>query len=242
MSYLGEYADAYLLFVYRAKGGLWGQFDTTEKYLPRHKDRASLASPAPGPAFAEWKTVYLKLKEAEALSKPLTCTVFGKSSELLPNSSGNTSETFPRAVAVAVAVDKNICPSHDERDGELSIDHTPFEPTEPSALFPVEPKQPVMPIRTKTEQQKVWFEQFWSEYWRRGEKRKDAEKAFARHVRTAARFDQVMAAMRAQKTAMLAREKGFRPLGASWLNGERWEDELSDVQESTEQPARRVMM
>jgi hypothetical protein len=35
-----------------------------------------------------------------------------------------------------------------------------------------------------------------------------------------------MAAVRAQKPEMLQREPAKRPYASTWLNGERWEDEL----------------
>ena len=55
MGYVREYSDAFLLFVFECNGQLWGQFDTSEKYLPRYKSKVSLESPNPGPAFIEWK-------------------------------------------------------------------------------------------------------------------------------------------------------------------------------------------
>jgi hypothetical protein len=56
--------------------------------------------------------------------------------------------------------------------------------------------------------------------------KKPAERAFRQHVRTQAKFEIVMAGMRAQKPEMLRREEGYRPYASTWLNGERWEDEL----------------
>src|SRR5690348_7388959 len=45
--YVSEYHSAYLLFLYRHEGSVWGQWDTSERYLKRHKDAQSLKSPAP---------------------------------------------------------------------------------------------------------------------------------------------------------------------------------------------------
>jgi hypothetical protein len=81
-----------------------------------------------------------------------------------------------------------------------------------------------------TSQQDVWFSEWWAAYWRRVA-RKDAREAFAKHVKTEDRFQQVMAATRAQSPGMLAKEERFRPLGASWLNGERWQDEITEQQQ-----------
>ena len=55
-----------------------------------------------------------------------------------------------------------------------------------------------------------------------------AREAFRKHVWTEARFQQIMAATRAQNSGMLAREEDHRPHGATWLNGERWEDETTE--------------
>jgi hypothetical protein len=50
-----EYWHAYLLFVYQVEGVLWGQWDTNDKYLPRHKSRADQKSPKPPQAaYDEW--------------------------------------------------------------------------------------------------------------------------------------------------------------------------------------------
>jgi hypothetical protein len=75
-----------------------------------------------------------------------------------------------------------------------------------------------------TPEQEGWFTGWWAEYWLH-KARKAARQAFAKQVRTAARFQQVMAATQAQKPEMLTRESSKRPHGATWLNGERWEDE-----------------
>jgi hypothetical protein len=104
MGYLKEYSDAYLLFIYTSSGVLWGQFDTSEKFLPRYKSRVSQASPDPGPAFLDWKREYAGRKQAENARNPIACNLFGKVPETLPKDSGKTSGTLPLAVAVAVAV------------------------------------------------------------------------------------------------------------------------------------------
>ncbi len=79
-------------------------------------------------------------------------------------------------------------------------------------------------IRDLTPQQEKWFSAWWSAYWRRRAK-KAAREAFRRHVTTEKRFEQIMAATRDQSPEMLARSEDKRPHGATWLNGERWEDE-----------------
>ncbi len=75
-----------------------------------------------------------------------------------------------------------------------------------------------------TAEQDGWFSEWWSAYWRRVAK-KPARKAFAKLIRTREQFDAVMAATRAQSPEMLGRTIDKRPHPATWLNGERWNDE-----------------
>jgi hypothetical protein len=74
--YLQEYSAAFLLFLYEAAGATWGQFDIPERWLPRYKNRASAASPTPGPAFIEWKQQYADLKTAANRANPISSTLF----------------------------------------------------------------------------------------------------------------------------------------------------------------------
>ena len=73
-------------------------------------------------------------------------------------------------------------------------------------------------------QQEAWFTAWWVEYWLHKAK-KPALQAFRKAVKTAAQFEQVMAATRAQSAEMLAREPSKRPHASSWLSQERWNDE-----------------
>jgi hypothetical protein len=113
-----------------------------------------------------------------------------------------------------------------------SVDEPPFDTTEPGALFPIAaPKKREgarKDSRELTLQQETWFAEWWKIYWRPVAK-KAAREAFGKHVSTEARFQQVMAATRAQAAEMLERPKEKRPHGATWLNGERWEDETAET-------------
>jgi uncharacterized protein YdaU (DUF1376 family) len=79
-------------------------------------------------------------------------------------------------------------------------------------------------IQAATSEAAGWFAQWWAIYWLH-KARAGAEKAFRNKVKTEARFQRVMAATREQSPEMLSREPSKRPYGATWLNGERWEDE-----------------
>lgn len=64
-----QYRDAYLLFVYEHRGQLWGQWDTSEKNLPRHKKTSDLATPAPFVRdFTEWQNAYIEIKRSKSIS------------------------------------------------------------------------------------------------------------------------------------------------------------------------------
>ena len=212
-SWLQEYAKNYLLFIYAVDGQLWGQWDTKRELLPRYKTAADRRSPIPPEKeFIEWKRRYRNEVKA------------------FPKSFGNISETFLHGVGVGVGVGvgKNICASPDgnARVGEtFSVDNPPFDTTEPDAVFPVEQPRVKNPARELASQQAAWFAAWWGEYWLKKAK-KAAETAFRKHVKTPERFQQVMAATRAQKPEMLERPDSKRPYGATWLNGERWEDEI----------------
>ena len=95
-------------------------------------------------------------------------------------------------------------------------------PKEPNAE--TSPDHPRVVRPAVPSQENGWFAQWWAIYWLKNAK-KDARKAFAHHVKTEARFQRVMAATREQSPEMMSREPSKRPYGATWLNGERWEDE-----------------
>ena len=250
--YLHEYAANFLLFPYEAGGTAWGQFDCRPELMPRYKTSADRRSPAPPePAFTQWKKRYRDQNKSlpkcfgnssewtaganrngmfakeEVESQFRNCDVANTESTGFPKSSGKVSETFPCAVAVAVA-DKHICASQDDArvgcDSQSSIDDPPFETTSPEALFPVEVIARKSPKAVLENWQAERFEEFWAVYWRRRD-RKNALGAFRRHVRTSERFEGVMAALTAQAPEMLGRDPAKRPYAATWLNGERWQDE-----------------
>jgi hypothetical protein len=216
-AWIQEYARNYLLFLYEFDGQLWGQWDTRLELLPRYKTAADRRSPQPPEnEFKEWKRRYREQNKT------------------FPKCFGGISEAFLHGVGVGVGIGggKNICasPHGNARVSALpSIDEPPFETTEPDAVFSVEPATRTIPGRETNSEQEDWFSQWWDEYWLHRAK-KAAHEAFRRHVRTEARFRQVLAATRAQKPEMLSRERSKRPHGATWLNQERWEDEIDAVE------------
>jgi hypothetical protein len=75
-----------------------------------------------------------------------------------------------------------------------------------------------------------WFEEFWSVYWRKVDK-KAARVAYFEAVMTEELQDQIFAAVNAQLPAMMAREDDKRPHAATWLHRERWNDTSNSQQE-----------
>ena len=193
-SILQEYIKASLLFPYEFNGQLWAVWDTQTELLPRYKTSEDRRSPIPPePALSQWKLRYRNEPKA------------------FPKLCGNVSETFPLAVAVAVADAKTICASDDAR---LVV----------STQSRKEKKTP------RTEYRDEWFDEFWALYWTKGGKVK-AREAFAKHATSEEAKNRILEAVRAQKPEMLERlRKGGTPNWAQgWLNDRRYEDEPDPV-------------
>lgn len=70
------------------------------------------------------------------------------------------------------------------------------------------------------------FAVFYSEYPRKLAKL-DAQKAWGKLNLTEERFERIMLTLRLQKsTIWRGKEKQFIPYPATWIRGERWEDEI----------------
>jgi hypothetical protein len=210
-AWLKEYVDTRLLFVFEAGGQLWGQWDTRKEFLPRYKTAADRRSPIPPEsAFAEWKRKYREENKA------------------FPKYFGEVPESFLHGVGVGGG--KYICASDDARDliATPTTDDPPTGNPEPSDLPATKAAGQQKSSRDGEFEaiQHVWFEQWWTIYWRKRDKKK-AWQAFRKHVRTLARFEQVMKATAAQRPEMLNKEEQYMPHGATWLNAERWDDEIT---------------
>ncbi len=67
--------------------------------------------------------------------------------------------------------------------------------------------------------------------------RKAAEKAWARCATSPELIEQIIAGLKAQLPRMCKKEKQFIPHPATWLNQERWQDELwMDVDDAFNKP------
>jgi hypothetical protein len=118
---------------------------------------------------------------------------------------GNTPQTPQRPPSQKQPKLPGLCASADARGGESALAKIP---------------------RSGNAHPREWFAAWWAIYWRKVAK-KAAERAFKKHVRTEERFQQVMSATRAQTSMMMARDPDKRPHAATWINGERWNDEPS---------------
>jgi len=208
-AWLQEYAENYLLFLYEVDGQVWGQWDTRTELLKRYKTAQDRRSPVPPePALTNWKRSYREEKKA------------------FPKYRGNIPATFLRGVGGGVGVGKNTCASPaGNAPGGTPLPDNPPGATEANAPFPSGPGRRATSL-SLTAEQEAWFSQWWAAYWRHRAK-KAAREAFGKHVRTEARFQEIMAATLAQTQEMLVKDERYRPHGATWLNGRRWEDEAA---------------
>jgi biotin operon repressor len=134
----------------------------------------------------------------------------------------NLTSTSKKAVLNLTSTSGELCPKEN---------YVQEEPPLPPSLCASDDARMVESALTKIPRsadgyRPEWFEEWWAIYWRKVA-RKPAQKAFQKHVKTRQRFEEVMAATRAQTPTMMARDPEKRPHGATWLNGERWNDEPS---------------
>lgn len=104
---------------------------------------------------------------------------------------------------------------------------------------------PVLPVRgvhvnvgkSDTAEAEKLFSDFWDAYPRRTG-RKDALRAFLKLKPTAALVAQLLAAIKVQRESKHWRD-GFIPHASTWLNGERWTDDLDTVPKAITGPMTR---
>jgi hypothetical protein len=223
-SYLKEYADAHLLFIYRFNGQVWAQWDVSEKFLPRYKDAAAKRSPNPGPAFLDWKNEYIKLKEQSLTASSLNCNVFAKSAQdggkLCKNVRGE-------GVGVGVGEGLKAC----SPGGEQASD-SPLKIEANGALNGKTGKQQDQHWGTK-ERSGMFADRFWPE-WPRKVAKAEALRAWLKHASTPETAATIVKAAKDQVAMLTADGLKFCPHAASWLNAKRFED---DPGEATTLPA-----
>ncbi len=125
-----------------------------------------------------------------------------------------------------------------ERDGKRYLEFVKFgqiirakksKYPAPPGVLPSIDDPPFGTVGENTNEREQWFAEWWGIYWRKVG-RKAAHDLFCRRVKTLSDFQRVMAATRAQAPGMLAREPMYRPHGATWLNQERYLDEVEKAE------------
>jgi hypothetical protein len=92
--FISEYRNANLLFAYKFKGTLWGQWDCPKKLLNKYQTISDRESPAPPePAFTKWKDDYIAKKSATS-----------EIAEELPKLFENIPEIVPQDLPLGVGV------------------------------------------------------------------------------------------------------------------------------------------
>lgn len=208
--YLREYRDAFLLFIWRVDGVWWGQWETSEKFLPKYKDARSLRSPQPPSVrIDEWRNKYLIEKH-----KSNDCSLSKTFPECL--------ETFPLGKGVGKGlgngngIGKNSSSPAAPDEGKTQRSGTTSnEPRKGESR-----KSPA--LASLAEQQATWFDsEFWPEYWRKVDKA-DALKAFKKHATCESKKNEIVQAVIAHAPNYLRRDPEHRPHAATWLNKHRY--------------------
>lgn len=202
-----------------------------------------------GAAGGWWKASWEEFEEATCLTRSKLKRALRRAREdgFIERADAGTFDRTSRW-RVCYAVDAQVVPDGDNRpiDGaevarsdraniahslsckkeeELSSGRSPDTPGEP---VEVDLLGSVTPIRKPSlkEQIEAEFETWWKLYPRKDGKQ-HAKKAYAA-ARKRVTADFLLAAIEKARDDLLARELKFRPMGSTWLNGQRWEDDLDD--------------
>jgi hypothetical protein len=233
--WIREFQAAYLLFVYEVNGSYWGQWETSEKFLPRHKLAADLESPKPDhAAFSAWRDEYIQLKQAKNSTKPIAATNFKNASETFPKDFGKISETLRTNVRgeERVGEELNTCSTDVERlspSGDSSSEAGVLE------LEPVDDA----PRWSKTEKQTAFAMGFWPA-WPRKVAKAEALKAWMKLATSPEAADAIVHAARTQAPQLIQNGPQYCPHAATWLNGRRFEDDF-DASSNGHDPESRLM-
>lgn len=200
-TWVREFEAAYLLYTYKDNGSIWGQWDTSEKLLPRHKTASDAKSPAPpSEPFLEWKQQYL----AQKADNSNDANLFGKFRKVSENLHDSVRGV---GVGVGVVVGGGVVV------GEGKNKYTP-KPARKNGRRGVDPAVA------------EWFEgAFWPSYWLKKGKFDALMAANSRLITEDLRLA-ALEGMWAQLPEMLSRSADKRPYAQGWINGSRWNDEL----------------
>lgn len=210
-----EYRDAHLLFLYEARGQLWGQWDCKSGCLPRWKSRKDHDSPEPPqPAYDAWLRAYRND------SKPLP-----KTSEILESLKKNCGK-LPHGIGVGVGVGGGVG-SEEVRKPPLPEEEPPPAP-KAGAGFSLIPPESFKPSNGWKQNS---FERFWAVVWWKTGK-DDARRKWDQKIKSQAMAEFVIKAALEQGPELLAaaeREQRSAIHPATWLHKGRWADEQAPV-------------
>ncbi len=96
-------------------------------------------------------------------------------------------------------------------------------------------KETTTPEVSLGQRQEVWFSEFWGFYWRRIS-RASALSSYRRKVPSEEIAALVLCAVKEQSPGMMAREPHLRPHASTWLNQERWNDEIEAPAQNGHRP------
>ena len=143
-----------------------------------------------------------------------------------------------RAAAEAAGVPQNFRRSsdgNDEESGETPsasfVTNQPTVPNQPNTTNSTNRTEPTTPTSAALTLQERRFAEFWEAYPNKKAK-KTAQKAWNKIKPTAALFEKIMTAIKiAKESADWKKENGrYIPHPATWLNGGRWDDELTEAE------------
>lgn len=221
--WVSEFHNAFLLYVYEANGQAWGHWNVLARYLPKYTTHADRRTPAPPVReFLAWQESYQQSKTNELSAK---CTIFNLSAKLT-----DPEKSFPVLPVgigngIGVGVGKGIKHSS-------AADAAAVSSSDSVIPFPQEVKPPQVTATWIHEQHDLWYARaFWNK------KDKEASRrAYAKRVKIlvasgmthqeAVKFlwDQAIADReRFLGTPEWDWRQNMHP--ATWLNGERWEDQ-----------------
>lgn len=207
-SYFHEYFREHLIFLYHHEGAVWGQFETSEKFLKKYKDAASIRSPQPNPeALNQWRDQYQHTKKERTSDNGIS--LFEKLTKKVPFFIDDIGEGV--GVGVGGGVGKELNPSSTE-------------------AFALETQTPDLASRKqkRTNQPDIrdrWFhEEIWPNVWRKVDKA-DALKAFKKNCNRESEKDVIAVRTKQWGAYYSQRDSEHQPHYATWLSkGRHLED------------------
>ena len=116
--------------------------------------------------------------------------------------------------------------SNTDADVERSDTHTEHSSTLPVSIEPTNVNLPIEPIKELTVMYDCDFDDFWSVYPRKIAK-STARRAYDSAMKKAT-ADEVLSAVKIFSANSRSTEKQYIPHPSTWLNGERWLDDVAD--------------